>query len=118
MPHLTFCPGLQCLRFCGGSFLSHTKKLDVGGALGGGRCGVCVQRRSSWFMCFNSRAFNSLRACLPSHMDMPSAAKACSPCFMQEFFIWVGQLQDFKMGISSASYRGSTFARHNAVRTG
>jgi hypothetical protein len=35
---LSFCPGLQRLRFCGGGFLGHANELDAGGALGGGRC--------------------------------------------------------------------------------
>ena len=37
-------PGCQRLRFCGGSYLSHTNELDTGGALGGGRCGICTSQ--------------------------------------------------------------------------
>ena len=36
------CPKHQCLRFGGGGFLSHTNKLDAGGALSRGRCSICT----------------------------------------------------------------------------
>ena len=89
-PCLALCPGLQRLGLCGGGFLGHANELDAGGALGGGRCGVRVQRRSPWFVRVNDRAFNGLCARLLSRVDRPSAAKARSPCFMQESFIWIG----------------------------
>jgi hypothetical protein len=39
-----FCPGLQCLRFCGGCLFGHANELDAGSALGGDRCGVLCSR--------------------------------------------------------------------------
>ena len=119
VPRLAFCPGPQRLGFCGGGFLGHANELDASGALGGDRCGgICVQRRSPWLVCLNGRASDGLRARLPSRVDRPSAAKARSPCFMQDSFIWIGRLQDLKVGISGASYGGSAFARCGAARAG
>ena len=82
-PRLAFCPWFQCLGFCGGSFLGHTKELDAGSALSGDRFCVCIQRCSPWLVRVNGHAFESLHARLPSCVDRP---KAYSPWILQRVF--------------------------------
>ena len=106
--------GLQSLGLCGGGSLSPTCKSDAGGAFGGGRCAVRVQRRAPWFVRLDDRAFDGLRARVPSCVDRPEAYSLLRP----GVFTQTGQLQGFKTSFDGTFYGGSAFARCNAACAG
>src|SRR6266851_3618851 len=78
MPCLTLCLGLQHLRLCGGGSLSPACKFDASGAFSGGKCTICVQRCTPWFVRLNNYAFNSHHTCVSSHVDRPKAYSPAS----------------------------------------
>ena len=52
------CPGLKCLEFCSGGFLSPASRLDAGSALGHGRWSTRNRQRFPLFVRVNTRGFD------------------------------------------------------------
>ena len=74
-PCLAVRPGLQCLWFCVGGFLSPASELDAAGALGQGRCSACRQWCSYSFARVNARGFDFSRIGVCDHACKPKTVK-------------------------------------------
>ena len=74
-PCLAVRPGLQCLWFCVGGFLSPANELDAAGALGQGRCSACRQWCSYSFARVNVRGFDLSRIGVCDHACKPKTVK-------------------------------------------